>query len=571
MKINMEELGSTVKENSVTFKQFLPGIDREARVLAVGSFCDWEPENSVLLRYNSEKDIWEGSLDDLPKGIHEYAYLIKTSTWRSNPAMDLYAKMTGANGYSAFQIPREAAARINHYTPPSPDELILYYLNLDDFNENFEGVKNRVMYYLSQLGINGVVFSPWVGHDHDVSNEKIPIHYFAPDNKYGTPYELKVMINECHKANIAVIMEVDFSAVSKKFGTNNIYPLFENKPLLGRIDESGKKIYLDFNDEMTQEFVYGVCRFWLEEYNVDGFRFLNSQDYWDGADGNGLAAVSRKIYEYAKKRGRDDIYLFSHHTGYLGKEILNKSYINAVENESFLRAIHRMAENRTLAPNFWRILDVNQVGLSGETKMDDNLIKNYAIYSTEDDENSSLIVKMGIVSGQRDWLGRPVGDRKNHWWKVKPYVIAQFTCNGIPMIHNGQEIAENQYGPDRTTGKFESRPISWHFLADFAGKDMYRFYQKLIILRTLFPSIRSTNFFHFFTDPEHQVIVFKRYLDDETVIVAINFSNESYDVVIQFPGDGVWREYLDDYEIDVEGRSAVVRIPARYGSIFYRE
>lgn len=571
MKVNLDDLGPKIKGNSVTFKQYLPNIDREARVLVIGSFCDWEPENSLSLKYDSESDLWKGTLNDIHKGMHEYAYLIKTASWYSNPTSDPYARMTGSNGLSAFKLPAEASARLSSFRPPSPEKLVLYHLNIDDFNENFEGAKHYISYFLSQLDVNGIIFSPWVGYDYDIINEKVPIHFFAPDSIYGTPYDLKVMINECHKLGMAVIMEIDFSAVSAKFGFNQIYPFFENKPMLGRMDETGKKIYLDFNDELTAEFVFRVCHFWMDEFNVDGFRFLNVKDYWDGTGGEGFSSVVKRIHEFRKKRGMSEFFLFAGNTGHNYEEIINKTYTNGIDNRHFLKSIHRMAENRTISPDFWKSLDVNQMGVSDENKIGDDKIKNFVLNHIEADEYLSLQAKMGLLSGERDLMGNSVGDRKNHWWKTKPYALAQFTTNGIPVIHNGQEIAENRIVPPRNSSDAGARAISWHYLSDFAGKDMFRFYQKLIIMRRKFKSILSHNFFHYFTDPEHQVIVFKRYLDDESVIVAINFSNESYDVLIPFTSDGIWHEYLDDFDIKVENRQAIVKVPARYGRVFYQE
>ncbi|MCD4785182.1 MAG: hypothetical protein K8T10_15305 [Candidatus Eremiobacteraeota bacterium] len=571
MKYELTDLGPKIRGDSVHFKIQLPRIDKEARVLVIGSFCDWEPENGLALRYDSEKDVWKGVLEDFDEGEFEYAYLIKTDTWYSNPSLDPYAKMTGKNGYSCFSVPSQKPARLDSFRVPDIKDLNLYYVNLDDFNKNFEGVKNRVRYYFSQLGINGIIFSPWVGFDHDVVGERIPTHFFAPDSTYGTSYDLKVMVNECHRAGIAVIMDIDFSAVSTRFGFNTMYPLFENKPMLGRMDETGKKIYMDFKDEMAIEFVNSVCRFWLDEFNVDGFRFLNTNEIWDTTDESGFRSILKKLYNRRTKDQGEQIYLFAGNPGHYAREILNDSYANGVDNTIFTSYIHRMAENRTLPSDFRKIIDINQEGFSEESKIGEDTMENTALNFIEDDWHHSLIVKMGQAAGEFDRRGYPVGDRKNHWWKMKPYIIAMYLSNGIPVIHNGQEIGENRYLPDDELKKAIPRPISWHFLADFAGKDMYRFHQKLIHVRDKFKAIRGRNFFHYFTDPSSQIIVFKRYLDDESIIVAINFSNESNDVVIPFPSDGIWHEYLDDFPIKVKNRQALIKVPARYGRIFYRD
>lgn len=571
MKFNLIDLGPKIRGGNVTFKLHLPRIDREARVLVVGSFCGWEPEKSVSLKFDNENELWKGTLDDIPDGLHEYAYIVKTGSWNSNPSNDPYAKMTGPDGFSAFRVPQEKSARLDSFRPPSLERLSLYYLNLDDFNENFEGARNRVRYYLSQMGVNGVIFSPWYGCDSGIPGEKIPLHYFAPDYKYGTVYDLKVMINECHNANIAVIMDIDFSAVSTQFGINQLYPMFDNKPLLAGMDESGKKIYLDFNDELTGEFVTGVCRYWLDEFNVDGFRFLNCREYWDGGDIKGFAGVLKGLYEYRKKGQGHDIFLFAHNPGQYTREMISRSYFNGVENSLFFKSMHRMAENRALDPAVWRKMDINQMGVPEDKKLGEDLIGNTILNYCESDEHNSIIAKLGVVSGERDRRGSPVGDRKNHWWKTKSYYIAQFMAGGIPVIHNGQEIADNRFVPDNPNDRDLPRPIGWHFLADFAGKDMYRFHQKMLMLREKFPSVRSRNFYHYYSDPDRQLVVFKRYLDEETVVAAINFSNESYDAGIPFPNDGIWHEYLDDYDIKVENREALVKVPARYGCIFFQE
>lgn len=570
MKYDVMELGPRVKGKSVTFRIWLPNMDPEARILVVGSFCDWEMEDSLSLRYDSESQMWKGTLEDLDDGFYEYGFVVKTGTWYSNLSTDPYAKMTGESGNSAFTIPSQRPARLDTFDRPPLDELVLYKLDLDDFNENFEGVTKRVLHYLADLGVNGVIFSPWVGYDHSAGGEKIPVHLNAPDYKYGTPYDLKVMINECHNAGIAVIMDMDLHAVSPAFGFNQMYPLFANKPMLGRMDQVNRKIYLNYEDEFARDFAYEVCRWWLDEFNVDGFRFLNACEYWDGPDGEGLSHLLSRIYKMKKKEG-EKVYLFVKHCKGRDAEILNESHVNGVDNYRFFRRIHRMAENRTLNINFWKTLDLNQLNYSEEAVIGEDTVPKTALSCIEDNENHRLIVKLGVISGERDNLGYPVGDRRNHWWKIKPYIIAQFTGSGIPLIYNGQEIGENRYLPDSAPDRYKPRPLGWQFLADFAGKDLHRFHQKLVLLRTKFKSIRSRNFFHYFSDPDRQVVAFKRYLDDESVVVAINFSNEGHEVELPFPANGVWHEYLDDYEITVIDRKATAKIPARYGVVFYQE
>ncbi|MFP4498437.1 MAG: alpha-amylase family glycosyl hydrolase [Vulcanimicrobiota bacterium] len=570
MKVNISEMGPRVRGNTVKFKTWLPGLEPDDRVLVIGSFCQWKPENSMALTYDEEKEIWAGEIEELENGFYEYAYHIKTSSWDSNLANDPYAKMVGPNNKSAFKIPAEKPARLDLFTRPSLDKLVLYNLELNNFNSNFDGVTRRVFYYLRELGINGVIFSPWVGYSSQHYGQRYPVHYFAPDYRYGTPYDLKVMINQCHNADIAVIMDLDLHAVSTEFGFNQMYSIFENRPMLGRSDDSGEKISLNFNDGFARNFVFDLCYWWLTEYNIDGIRFINTRQYWDNADGKGLAPLVEKL---TRKMAKDaeEVYLLADDCGPADIEILNHSYVNGVNNRRLFRHIFRMAENRAMSSEFWRNLDPHQLNFQKENSRNEDVVNNTVLNYIEESQADSLIVKMGIVSGSRDRYGNPIGDRKNHWWKTKPFIITQFLASGIPVVFNGQEIGNNRFVPREGPERFMDHPIGWQFMADFAGKDLFRFHQKLISLRFTFESLSTWNFFHYFTDAERQVLVFKRYLDEESLVVGVNFSNESHDVLMPFPSDGIWQEYLDDYDVLVENREAIVKIPARYGVILFKK
>lgn len=570
MKLDLTEMGVKVRGKKATFRLWLPNLDPEARVLAVGSFCNWKPEEAVSLKYDSKKGTWKGVREDIEDGEHTYRYLVKTDLWYSNPSPDPFAKATTKDGVPMFSVPPEKPARIDDFTPPPLNELVLYHLNLDNFNLNFEGVKRRLIYYLSQLGVNGIVFTPWIGYDRKAGGEKVPLQYFAADGSYGTPYDLRVLINECHKIGIAVIMDIDLHGASPSFGINEMFPLFSKKPMMGRLDNCGKRVYLNYSDQYTRDFVFEVCRYWLDDFNIDGFRFLNAANFWDSSEGHGLADLAKKIHKIRQEDERE-FYLFADQCGALSQEILNRSAVNAVSNHTFMEYIHHTADTRRLPSEFWKTMDLNQLNYSDQTLVEDDLVSNTALNMMEDDHSHSLIVKMGVLSNRSDVLGNPVGDRKNNWWKVKPFIIAQFTATGIPMIHNGQEIGENRYLPEKGPDRFKPRPINWQYISDFAGKDLFRFHQKLTNLRMKFKSLRSRNFFHYYTDMDRQVVAFKRYQDDEQVVVAINFSNESSEIDLAFPSDGVWREYLDDYTVQVLKRKAVVKVPARYGVVFFQD
>lgn len=111
--------------------------------------------------------------------------------------------------------------------------------------------------------------------------------FFAASSRFGTPEELKELVDEAHSMDIAVIMDIVHSHAVK----NEVEGL-------GRFDGTEWQYFHDgprrehvawdslcFNYEKNEvlHFLLSNCRYWLEEYRFDGFRFdgITSMLYYD--------------------------------------------------------------------------------------------------------------------------------------------------------------------------------------------------------------------------------------------------------------------------------------------------
>ena len=54
--------------------------------------------------------------------------------------------------------------------------------------------------------------------------------------------------------------------------------------------------------DFTQDFFFTVNQHWLETYHVDGFRYDDVPDYWDGPLGRGYAALAYETYQLIKAK-----------------------------------------------------------------------------------------------------------------------------------------------------------------------------------------------------------------------------------------------------------------------------
>ena len=101
--------------------------------------------------------------------------------------------------------------------------------------------------------------------------------FFAPSSRFGTPEELKELIDEAHRMGIAVIMDIVHSHAVKNeneglgnlAGDPNQY-FYEG----GRREHPAwDSLCFDYGKNEVLHFLLSNCKYWMEEFRFDGFRF----------------------------------------------------------------------------------------------------------------------------------------------------------------------------------------------------------------------------------------------------------------------------------------------------------
>ncbi len=101
--------------------------------------------------------------------------------------------------------------------------------------------------------------------------------FFAASSRFGTPEELKELIDTAHSAGLRVIMDLihshavnnEVEGLSRFDGT--LYQYFHDGPR-GYHEAWGSRCF-DYGKIPVIHFLLSNCRFWLDEYRFDGFRF----------------------------------------------------------------------------------------------------------------------------------------------------------------------------------------------------------------------------------------------------------------------------------------------------------
>jgi 1,4-alpha-glucan branching enzyme len=101
--------------------------------------------------------------------------------------------------------------------------------------------------------------------------------FFATSSRFGPPDDLKVLIDEAHRAGLAVIIDLihshavsnEVEGLSRFDGT--LYQYFHDGSR-GRHELWDSRCF-DYGKHQVLHFLLSNCRYWLDEYHLDGFRF----------------------------------------------------------------------------------------------------------------------------------------------------------------------------------------------------------------------------------------------------------------------------------------------------------
>ncbi|MBF0351166.1 MAG: malto-oligosyltrehalose trehalohydrolase [SAR324 cluster bacterium] len=153
------------------------------------------------------------------------------------------------------------------------EEAVVYELHVGTFTSEgtFKGVLGKLD-YLKELGISAIELMPLSDFPGKRNWGYDGVLHFAPDHTYGTPDELKLLIQSAHAKGLMVFMDV----VYNHFGPEGNY-LYCHSPLFFNDRHHtpwGSAINFDENGcEWVRKFFIHNALFWLEEYHVDGLRF----------------------------------------------------------------------------------------------------------------------------------------------------------------------------------------------------------------------------------------------------------------------------------------------------------
>lgn len=194
------------------------------------------------------------------------------------------------------------------FSIPDRDNLVVYEMLFRDFT-GFDGkamgwgTVNKAIEkipYIKELGFNAVELMPIMEFNGNDSWGYNTNFYMAPDKAYGSPTDYKDFIEECHRNGIAVILDIVFNQSDGLHPWYQMYPIASN-PFYNRTAPHAWSVLNDWKQDnpLVQQQWDDALRYWMEKYNVDGFRFDlvkglgDNNSYGSGTDGYNQSRVDR--------------------------------------------------------------------------------------------------------------------------------------------------------------------------------------------------------------------------------------------------------------------------------------
>ncbi|MDE5998797.1 MAG: alpha amylase C-terminal domain-containing protein [Bacteroidaceae bacterium] len=137
--------------------------------------------------------------------------------------------------------------------------------------------KDKVLPRIKKDGYNAIQVMAIAEHPYYGSFGYHVSNFFAPSSRFGTPEELKELIDKAHELGIAVIMDIVHSHAVKNemeglgnFAGDGCQYFMQGER---REHPAWDSLCFDYGKNEVIHYLLSNCKYWLEEFKFDGFRF----------------------------------------------------------------------------------------------------------------------------------------------------------------------------------------------------------------------------------------------------------------------------------------------------------
>ena len=423
---------------------------------------------------------------------------------------------------------------------------------------SYRELADQLVSYVTWQGYTHVEFMPLAEHPFAPSWGYQVTGYFSPTSRYGSPDDLRYLIDKLHQAGIGVIMDwvpghfpKDDWALGRFDGT----ALYEHAdPRQGEHKDWGTYIF-NYGRNEVKSFLISSALYWISEFHVDGLR---------------VDAVASMLYlDYSREEGE---WVPNKYGGRENLEAID--FLRYVNSHLYSRhpGILMIAEESTSFPGVTKPVDDGGLGFGFKWNMgwmNDSLRylelnpfhRQYhhgemtfaMVYQYS--ENFILPISHDeVVHGKGSMITKIPGDDWQQFASLRAFYSYMWSFPGKQLVFMGQEFGQRHEFD-------ESVSLEW-FVADLWGhgglkrlfRDLNKIYKENPALWQLDSDPRGFEWINA-DDAGNNLFSWLRRSDDGSTIACFtNFSpNPQTDYRIGLPMEGVWTEILNTDSLEYDG------------------
>ncbi|MBY5946285.1 1,4-alpha-glucan branching protein GlgB [Photobacterium rosenbergii] len=562
--------------SSISGVRFLVFAPNASAVSVVGHFNAWDGRRHPMQRLDD--GLWGLFIPELEEGTL-YKFELKDSAGEGLP------HKADPWGYSSEQYPsfaskvfdqtkydwQDSAWQSRPVTAKHQQALSFYELHAGSWRKNAQGeflnyreLADELIPYLSDMGYTHVELMPVSEHPFYGSWGYQPIGLFAPTSRFGSPDDFKYFVDQCHQANIGVVLDwVPAHFPSDDHGLANFdgTALFNDPdPRRGWHQDWQSYIY-DYGRDHVRRFLVSNALFWFEHYHIDGLR---------------VDAVASMLYlDYSREH---DQWIPNHEGGNVNFDAV--SLLRWVNEEVYRHYPNAMtiAEESTAFPGVTKPTDMGGLGFGFKWNMgwmhdslsyiqEEPIHRSYhhntitfpMVYAFSENYVLSLSHDE-VVYGKGSLLDKMPGDEWQKTANLRAYMGYMYGQPGKKLNFMGAEIAQSaEWNHD---GQLE-----WHWLEYPRHSGMKALVKDLNALYTSEPAMYEQDCdpagfeWRVQDDADNSILAHERIaLNGDKVLIVSNFTpvpRQGYTLGV--PAEGVYELLLNTDDNKYWGSGADVK------------
>lgn len=288
--------GNSLKEFALGFRHF--GLHRTdgawvfrewapnaTKIYLVGEFNDWQETDEFALR-RTKHGQWYGNFP-LTAMKHGQRYKLRVyweggDGWRIPSYATRVVQEEKSIDFAAEIWAPDRPYEMKHTTPTHDEPPLIYEAHVGMSSEepkvsSFKEFTKDVLPRIKNAGYNTIQLMAVQEHPYYGSFGYHVSNFFAVSSRFGTPDDFKKLVDVAHKLGLKVIIDIVHShavkneaeGLSRFDGTRDQY---FHKGERGEHPAWDSRVF-DYGKSEVLHFLLSNCRYWLDEFGVDGFRF----------------------------------------------------------------------------------------------------------------------------------------------------------------------------------------------------------------------------------------------------------------------------------------------------------